>query len=156
MPSSKVLGNAAHNVIRCNTLYADNLNGFSSGVGVTNAPVKITTDANVVLTPSQVLNGSVQVDFTTLTANREWSFPDAADLVAAIPNVQVGSTFEVMIVNDEKVYYLDINDGVGGNIYGPTSAAPLPRVLEDSVKNFRVRITNVNTGTESYDLYAFS
>lgn len=103
-------------------------------------------DAADVLTAAQLVGNSVVRKDVALTANRALTLPAAAALVAAIPGAVVGTTLELCVstgalsVNGDVV----VTAGTGGTVVGAAA------VDTASQGCFRVRLTNVSSGTAAY------
>jgi hypothetical protein len=75
------------------------------------------------LTAAQVLNGIVLVyDQST---SQDVTLPDAVDLIAAIPNAQVGSSFDFVLMNRHNAGgNVGVVDGNGTSGYGGSTIPP--------------------------------
>lgn len=129
--------------------------GGGSGVvsEATPTPTSLATAGAVALTPAQVLSGILVADPNG--ADRTYTFPDADDLVAAIPGAEVGDTVKLYVVNGGDTAGEDIvlAAGAGGGFDANQIAAS--RVVPNlGSKLVHVRLTNVGAGTEAYVIYA--
>ena len=120
--------------------------GWNKVVVTNDAPAPVNygllaaTDAATTLTAAQVLGGMVTM---TPTAARNLTLPTAALLVAAIPNAVVGSTVEILVVNNAAATHnITVVKGVG---ITDGSHADLLVVAAKTTARFRIRITNVGT-----------
>lgn len=78
--------------------YEGNMRGKGrAGDGLFSMPLinAIATDANLTLTIPQVLGGIIQ--FTGFTAGRQVTTPTAADILAALPEMDIGDTFMLFV-----------------------------------------------------------
>lgn len=114
---------------------------------VASAPYALpAVDAADTLTAALLVANSVFRKDVTLTANRALTLPSAAALVAAIPGAVVGTTLEFCVstgnlsVNGDVV----VTAGTGGTVVGAAA------VDTASQGCFRVRLSNVSSGTAAY------
>jgi hypothetical protein len=112
-------------------------------VDYTDAPVVLPAAANTTATAAQCVNGLF--DNTAATGVNTLTTPTAALLVAYLSGCMVGSTFDFSIVGDAGSN-LTVAAGVGGTLVGNSS------VVSGSSARYRVRLTNVSSGTEAYTL----
>lgn len=114
----------------------------SSRLSYTLAPVTL-TDAAVTLTTGQVQNGTLNA--SAFTAGRVLTLPTAAALVASLSGALAGSTLSLVVVcNSGGAATLAV--GTGGTALGNLV------VLASTSGQFRVRLTNVSSGSEAYQL----
>lgn len=105
------------------------------------------TDGSATLEVDEVINGIVRQSGQSSSMNL--TTPDAADIVAAIPNCQVGSSFEFIVINE--------NDAGGDvTVVGGTDVTIVgaDAVAEDKTQIFRGRVTDADEGSEAVDLIA--
>jgi len=121
---------------------------------VINAPLELAVaplslpavDAADTLTAAQLVKNSVFRKDVTLTANRNLTLPAASALVAAIPGAVVGTTLEVCVSTGNLSTNGDVvvTAGAGGTVVGAAAVDTLSQGC------FRVRLTNVSSGTAAY------
>lgn len=115
----------------------------SNGLELTKPPVVLPAAANTTATPSQCVNGTF--DNTAATGVNILTTPTAALLVAYLKGCLVGSTFDFVVVGDAGSN-LTVAVGSGGTLVGNAT------VVSGSSARYRVRLTNVSSGTEAYTL----
>ena len=121
--------------------------GSTSAVTLTSSPASVTVaSGNATLTATQVLSGLI---LQTPAVNSTLTLPTATALTASFVNTQVGDTFEIRVVNLASATYTstiaaDASGSLVGN--GVVSFASSGR--------FRVRFTNVTSGSQAYVVYA--
>ena len=106
------------------------------------APVAL-TDAAAVLSSAQLQNGTLTA--TAFTAGRVLTLPTAAALVASLPSSIKGTTQTVSVICGSGGT-ATLAAGAGGALVGNGV------VLASASGQFRVRLTNVSSGTEAYQL----
>ena len=100
-------------------------------------------DAPAVLAAGELVDDGI---FTiTPTAGRALTTADAGDIVAAIPDVQVGTWFDIVIVC-LAAFAATLTAGAGITIVGAAA------VTNESGK-FRAVVTNIGAGTEAVTFY---
>lgn len=109
-------------------------------------------DAADTLSAAQLLGNDVFRKSVTLTANRALTLPSAAALVAAISGAKVGTSLEFAVVTGSLSGSGDVvvTAGSGGTLIGANA------VDTSSQAQFRVRLTNVSSGTEAYQVQRLS
>jgi hypothetical protein len=123
---------------------ADELHAIESvGLATTN-----TTTTARTMTAAEFLAG---VFITTAAGALALTFPTAAALVAAFPNVQVGSMAVLFLVNAGN-NTLTITTNTGLTITGGHGTATMPTVTSQIVI---AKFTNVTSGAEAVTLYPF-
>lgn len=103
-----------------------------------------TATTPVTVTAAQILQGVLIVDCQdagTIT------FPTAALLKAAIPAPDVGTAFELIVLNSGDTT-LTVAIGSGGTLVGTATVATV------SSKRLLFRFTNVTEGSEAYTVYS--
>jgi hypothetical protein len=109
----------------------------------------LTTAGNLTWTVGQVLGGIITRD--TNGGARTDTLPTAALLVAGIPGVTVGSTFDFTVYNTAGgANTLTVAVGTGGT----GQAANTLTVAQSNMKIFRIRFTAVDSGNEAYTLFS--
>lgn len=108
----------------------------------TAAPVAL-ADAAAVLTSAQLQNGTLNA--SAFTAGRVLTLPTAAALVASLPSALKGSTLTVTVICSSGGT-ATLAAGTGGTLVGNAV------VLASASGQFRVRLTNVSSGTEAYQV----
>lgn len=82
-------------------------------------------------------------------AGRSDVFPTAALVIAAIPGVQVGSAFELLLRNTaDASETITMTAGTGVTISGTATVA------QNNTKRFLIRITSITPGAETYTAYS--
>lgn len=113
----------------------------------------INADADTTYTASQLLNGLIVRD--GLTSNRDDTLATPAQIVSQISTdgqtPQVGLTFKCRIFNVSNQAIGTIN-GNGNNLIFPTDLNKWG-VKKEEARILIFRLTNVNAGTESIDVY---
>lgn len=118
------------------------------------------TDADATLTIAQLLTNL----FTIVpTANRTLTLPTAANAVAGISGVQVNDSIDFTIINEStstNQASVIISSGTGGSIVGYNTVNSYSNSTASYFSSgsgvFRLRFTNVSSGTESYVVYRIS
>lgn len=123
---------------------ADELHVVESvGLATTNTTVTART-----MTAAEALAG---VFITTAAGALALTLPTAAALVAAFPNVQVGSQFVLYLVNAGN-NTLTLTTNTGLTINGGHGTATLPTVTSQILVG---KFTNVTAGAEAVTFYPF-
>ena len=110
---------------------------------LTNPPVVLPAAANTTATAAQCVNGTF--DNSAASGVNVLTTPTAVLLVAYLKGSMVGSTFEFVVIGDAGSA-LTVAVGTGGTLVGNSSVAA------GSSATYRVRLTNVSSGTEAYTL----
>jgi hypothetical protein len=92
---------------------------------------------------AQLQNGTLNA--TAFTAGRVLTLPTAAQLVASLPGSIKGSTLTVSVICGAGGA-ATLAVGAGGSLLGNAV------VLASASGQFRVRLTDVSSGTEAYQL----
>jgi hypothetical protein len=112
----------------------------------------LTTGGGVIAgTAAEFLSGLLRVDCQdaqTLTT------PTAAALVAAIQGCQVGSSFDLDVINYGDTV-LTIGLGTGVTKLTIATVAVVMTLATLTAKRFRFVCTNVTPGSEAFEVYAF-
>lgn len=121
------------------------------------APETTLTDADATLTTSQLL-GNIFV--ITPTVNRILQLPTAADIVAGISEVQVNDSIDFTIINQSSAVNqasVTIVSGTGGTAAGNLVVYPYSNAVGSYFSSgsglYKLRLTNVTSGTEAYRVY---
>jgi hypothetical protein len=128
---------------------ASNSNVLQFTHGVLNLPV---VDAADTLTVAQLLGYDSFRKNVTLSANRALTLPTAAALVAGLSGAKVGTSLTFSVTTGALSGSGDVvvTPGTGGSSLGATAVDTL------SQAQFRVRLTNVSSGTEAYQVQRLS
>ena len=110
------------------------------------------TAGGVTLAASEILGGVLVADPNG--ADRTYTLPTAALLVAAMPGVQVGDIVRCYIINGaDAAESIILAAGTGGAFDANQTAAS--RVIpQNSSKLLHIRLTNVTASSEAYVAYA--
>lgn len=115
-------------------------------------PVSKNTAGPVTLTATEVLSGILVAD--TNGADRTYTFPTAALLVAAVPGAKVGDLIRLHVVNGaDAADNIILAAGSGGGFDANQTAASR-LIAQNSSKDVCVRLTNVTPSSEAYVIYA--
>lgn len=119
--------------------------------GLTHAKTTYSTDAAWAPTPAELLAlGGVQI---ITTAHRTITLPAAAAIVAALPQLAVGSCFTFAVANASAgAFNIVFAVAAGGTI---PAAMPLTTVTPGNAGSVLVRMTNVTPAAEAYDAVIF-
>lgn len=120
------------------------LHGFLRDV---RAEAAVSTDGNVTYSTANVLGGIITR--SNMSSNRVDAFPTAADLVAAIPGCSVGTSFDVIINNDDTAQTVTVNGASNGITYQGAATA----IATTECRLFRVLITNVTGAAEAATVF---
>ena len=120
------------------TLYG-NLFQFSS-------VADLTISANITYSVGQLLGGLILRN--PGSSNRTDTLPTAADIVAAIPKVTIGTSFITHFQNSGGKKIITINAGDGVTIGGTDRS-----ITKERTKIFMFVVTNVDSGTEAVTAY---
>lgn len=109
-------------------------------------------DAADTLTVPQLLAKSTFQKSVVLTANRALTLPSAAALVAGVSGAKVGTSLVFSVITGSLSGSGDVvvTAGSGGSTLGAMAVDTL------SQAQFRVRLTNVSSGTEAYQVQRLS
>jgi hypothetical protein len=119
-----------------------------AGPLVQKAAVATVTTADVVTyTPAQLLGGLIKRDPNG--AVRSDVFPLAADIIAAIPNAQIGDSFDVTIINDGNGSSETITMTNGGT--GGCTLVGTMTIAQTYLKTFKVLVTSA-TAVSIYNI----
>lgn len=120
----------------------------------------ILTDTDSTLTVAQLLTGIITI---TPTTNRTLTLPTAANVVGGIPGLQINDSMDFCLINkssSSNQASLIISPGIGGSINGNNSVPPYQNLTGSFFTSgsslFRLKITNLSSGTESYIVYRIS
>lgn len=105
------------------------------------------TDGNATYTAAQVLAGIITR--SNMSSNRVDAFPTAANLVAAINGCVVGTSFDLVINNDDTAQTVTVNGASTGITYQGTATA----IAAGEARFFRVLITNVTGASEAATVF---
>jgi len=110
----------------------------------------ITTAGALVLTAAQIINTTIDSD---PEGNVNWTFPDADDVVAAIPNCRVGSEFTTTLYNNATGASAEVVTFVAGT--NQTIRSSLGTLTEgiNQIGFARSVVTNVTALNEAYTTY---
>lgn len=111
------------------------------------APVALPAAANSTPTTAQLANGTF--DNSAATGVNTMTLPTAANMVAALNGAVVGTSFVFYVIGDAGSA-LTVAAGTGGSTSGSMSVSALTSGC------FRVRLTNVTSGSEAYELARLS
>jgi len=120
---------------------------FGTGGSVVHQePETALTDASVTLTITQLLTRLFTI--TPITVTQTLTLPTAANAVSGIANVQVNDSIDFTIINIAGTQSIivalgDITDTFVGNA----------TVLTGTSSTFRLRFTNVTSGSQAYTVY---
>lgn len=114
------------------------------------APSSINTATAVTYTTTHVLSGIIVRDPNG--GSRTDTFPTATAMVAAVPGVEIGDTFQVHIINGaDAAETLTLAEGTGGGF--DTNQTATSRVISQfGSKDVYLRITGISP--PAYVLYA--
>jgi hypothetical protein len=149
-----VITSTAVSGVSCYRKTASGASGWNKVVHANEAAVpvvttpKAATDADTTLTAVEVLGGIVTM---TPTAARNVTLPTAALLVAAVEGVKVGSTIELLVVNNAAATHaITVVKGTG---ITDGSVAGLLAVAAANTARFIIRFTNVTASSEAAVIY---
>ena len=130
-----------------NATSTDNVLQFTHGVF--NLPA---VDAADILTVSQLLGYDSFRKNVTLSANRALTLPTAASLVAGLSGAKVGTSLLFNVTTGALSGSGDVvvTAGTGGTTLGTMA------VDTTTQSSFRLRLTNVSSGTEAYQVQRLS
>jgi len=115
-------------------------------VSMVGAAALVDTATTHLVTPAQLLAG---VYVNSRAGAVDWTLPTAAAMVAAMPNAQVGSTFQCWLINTGN-NTTTIVTNTGNTITGGHGTATLATALSQLVIG---KLTNVTSGAEAVTYY---
>lgn len=119
---------------------------------VTPTTITLTTAGGVVtLTTAQLLNGLLRCDCQDA---QTMNTPTAAAIVAAINGCQVGTSFDVDVINYGDTV-LTIALGAGVTKVTVAAVAAVLTLATLTAKRLKFVVTNVTAGSEAVEVYAF-
>jgi hypothetical protein len=118
--------------------------GSSNPLSYSEAPVALPAAANTTATVAQAVGGTF--DNTAATGVNTLTLPDADDIVAGLPGALVGTSFTFHVIADAGSA-LTVAAGTGGTLVGSNSVA-----AGSGGAQYRVRLTNLTSGAEAYEL----
>jgi hypothetical protein len=109
------------------------------------------TAASQTLTAAQLINGLLRVTGAFGGAGTTWTTPTAAQIVAAIPNAQVGSSFDFFLANTSGQTQT-MAAGTGVTVVGTSLLA-----ITTAHNGFwKFTVTNATLGAEAVNMYPVS
>jgi len=112
----------------------------------------LTTGGGVIAgTAAEVLGGLLRIDCDDA---QTYTTPTAAALVAAIEGCQVGTSFELDVINYGDTT-LTIGLGTGVTKLTIHTVAVVMTIVTLAAKRFRFVCTNATPGSEAFEVYAF-
>jgi hypothetical protein len=140
-------------LIRYSATFRIILTGVSSYIilrldSVSNTTQTPTATSSAAFTPTvnQVISGVISHTSSVAGATETVTFPTAASLVAGVPDSKIGTTLDVAVVASLGI--VQVIAGTGGTIVSGHNDI----VQNASTGTFRIRFTNVGSGTEAYDV----
>ncbi len=125
-------------------------NGTSFGRGEPTVTTN-NTAGNLTITPAMVTAGILERDPSG--ANRTDTLPAASALVAGISNPYVGQILDLWVVNTaDAAETIVIAAGAGGTLKPASPAA----IAQNQARLYKIRLTNITSGTEAYTVYAIT
>jgi hypothetical protein len=115
-------------------------------VAMVGAASTVDTATTHLVTPAQLLTG---IYINSRAGAVDWTLPTAAAMVAAIPNCQVGSTFQCWLINTGN-NTTTIVTNTGNTITGGHGTATLATALSQLVIG---KVTNATSGAEAVTYY---
>ena len=106
-------------------------------------------DADTNIFVSHLLNGILA---GTLTAPRNLLMPTATDVVTGIAGIQVNDAIDFSVINRSAIGSFTVVAGTGGSIDGNA----IVDAVTDKSGLFRLQVTNITSGTETYTIYRMS
>lgn len=110
------------------------------------SPISL-SDSNHTLTLSELFTEILRM---TPSTSRTLTLPTAADIVSGISGAQVSDSFDFSIINESSTSSIILSSGTGGSIVGNDT------VVNSASGRYRLRITNVTSGSEAYVVYRAS
>lgn len=118
------------------------------------------SDADASLTSTEILSRIITI---TPTVNRTLTLPTAASIVAAIPAALVNDSVDFSIINmstEADTASVTLVPGTGGTLIGNNIVAARSNLSATYFASgsglFRIQLTNIGSGTESYNYYRVS
>lgn len=115
------------------------------------------TDADATLTIEQLLLGIIRIP---PTVNRTLTLPTASDAVNGINNIQLNDSIDFSIINESTTSnsaFILLSVGSGGSIIGNSLVPPISNLTGSFYTSgsslYRLRFTNISSGTETYIVY---
>lgn len=115
-------------------------------VSMVGAAAVVNTATTHLVTPAQLLAG---VYVNSRDGAVAWTLPTAAAMVAAMPNCQVGSTFQCWLINTGNDT-TTITTNTGNTITGGHGTATLATALSQLIIG---KVTNITPGSEAVTYY---
>lgn len=103
-------------------------------------------DSDTTIFTSHLLNGILA---GTLTAPRQLLLPTAATLVTSIPGIEIDDAIDFSVINRSSIGSFTVIPGSGGFIDGNA----IVDAATDKSGLFRLQVTNIISGTETYTIY---
>lgn len=114
------------------------------------APTSLATAGAATLTAAQLLSGLIVRDCAG--AARTDVLPTAAQLVAAIPNAQVGDMVRCTMINgSDAAEVITLQEGAGGG--WDSNFVATKTIGQNQAREVIVRLTNVTASSEAYIVY---
>lgn len=120
--------------------------GSGGRLGYSSPPLA-TADANHSATTNELVRG--MFDTSAATSGRSINLPTAAAAVAALDGAVVGTSVEFVVVNPSG-QTITVAPGTGGSALGVMTVATTVS------GHFRLRLTNVTSGSEAYQVQRLS
>jgi hypothetical protein len=111
------------------------------------------TAGAVTYTAANLLGGFINRDPNG--AGRTDVLPTAAQLVAAVPGVQVGSGFEFTIRNNaDAAETITLNAGTGGTLSAAGQSTTTSTIVQNNSRRYLCYFSNVTPGSEAVIFYS--
>lgn len=123
---------------------ADLAPGSANPLSYSDAPVVLPAAVDYTASVDEAVNGTF--DNTAAAGVNTLTLPDAADVVAGLPGALVGTSFDLHVIADGGSA-LTVAAGASGTLVGSGTVA-----AASGGAQYRVRLTNVTSGTEAYEL----
>ena len=137
-----------------NTGTSQVINHFGTGGNVMSqpAPAAPAAGAATLLTIVNLLTGILVQDPGGAST---WTLPDADLAVAGVPNVAVNDSIDFSIINLDTMDTdtITLAAGASGTMVGQVEIAENNGISSRSEGLFRMRFTNIGSGTEAYTVY---
>lgn len=127
------------------------LRAGTSGIIKTQQAFTALSDADATLTIAQLLTNIFTI---TPSVVRTLTLDTASNVVSGVYGAQVGDSFDFTIINLAGATGVTVVAGTNGTLYGSGSVNGTGFGTGSSL--FRVRLTNVTGGSQTYDLYRIS
>jgi hypothetical protein len=98
-------------------------------------------------TPADFVNG-IFIGYASITGGKNVQTPTAAEIVAALGNCDVGSTFEFILRGTTTTQSYTLTAGTGVTISGTATVA------QNNTKRFVGRVTVKTSGSEAVTIYS--